>query len=96
MVGITTISVDVDVDIHDVIQNMSDKDKKELCEELIEDGYAPDSFEIEVFESIKSQSQTYTECELVELLKDMWDNKDFLNLNRINTLRQQLREERII
>ena len=36
----TTVSVDVDID--DIIWDMSSSEKRELCKELIEDGYGPE------------------------------------------------------
>ena len=34
-------SVSIDVDIDDVLWNMSDREKQELVDELYEDGYSP-------------------------------------------------------
>lgn len=34
--------ISVDVDIDDVLYEMSDQEKQKLCEELIEDGYGPE------------------------------------------------------
>ncbi len=36
----TTVSVDVDID--DVLWAMSESEKRDLCKELIEDGYGPE------------------------------------------------------
>jgi len=35
-----TVSVDVDID--DILWDMSSSEKRELCKELIEDGYGPE------------------------------------------------------
>jgi len=83
--------VEVDVEIDDILDNISSSEKRELCEQLIEDGYAP-----RAFANIDRRVETYTESELQDLLDKMWENKHFFDIKLVDELKKMLRERNII
>ena len=90
-------TINVDVDIDDILWDLSDYEKRDLCEQLIEDGYAPDS---DLFDDVELgdvlQTETYTECELVSLIEDLWNNRRFIDHKLVEELRVQLRERNVL
>lgn len=75
----STISVDIDLD--DVYFGMSKYDKEKIVQWLAEDGYMKSVTEIKW-----PDPQSATEVELLQLLQDIWDNKNSLTNNDFNTL----------
>ena len=90
-------TINVDVDIDDILWDLSDYEKRDLCEQLIEDGYAPDS---DLFDDVELgdvlQTETYTESELVSLIEDLWNNRRFIDHKLVEELRVQLRERNVL
>lgn len=90
-------SINVDVDIDDILWEMSTSEKEELCQQLIEDGYGP---EPEDFNSMQLQhvlqAETYNESELVDLFKKMWNGRTYIDHRLIDELRAQLRERKVL
>jgi hypothetical protein len=83
--------VEVDVEIDDILDNISSSEKRELCEQLIEDGYAP-----RAFADIDRRVETYTDSELQDLIDKMWENKYFFDIKLVDELKKMLRERNII
>ncbi len=90
-------TIDIEVDIDDILWEMSSSEKEELCQQLIEDGYGPGPEDFNGMElGDVLQAETYTETELISLLKDMWTNRHFIDHKLIDELRRQLRERRVL
>lgn len=91
------VTIDVEVDIDDVLWEMSSLEKEELCQQLIEDGYGPgpgDFGGLELTEIL--QPETYSEGELVDLIKSLWTNRNFIDNKMVDGLRQYLREQNVL
>jgi len=71
-----SISIDVDIDIDDIVYNMSKYDRKELFKAMKEDGYISDSCVIteegEVESSIGIDSRDDFDKALVKLFGNGW------------------------
>lgn len=92
---IVSVEADVDVDIDDVIWEMSSAEKKSLCIDLIENGYGPDPIDnIELDEVL--EANTYSDRELIDLFKEMWRNRIHIDHKLVDELRVQLRDRNII
>jgi hypothetical protein len=78
------VSIDVEVDIDDILWNMSKWDKQNIVDTLYEDGIVPKGLpeEIDVREP-----ETYLEHELSDLLDKIWNNRKFINYNDLKTLK---------
>jgi len=90
-------TIDVEVDIDDILWKMSTSEKEGLCRDLIQDGYGPgpeDFNGMELDEVL--QGESYSETELVSLFKDMWTNRNFIDHKLVDELRRQLRERRVL
>lgn len=90
-------TIDVEVDIDDILWEMSTSEKEELCRELIEDGYGPgpeDFNGMELDEVL--QAETYSETELISLFKEMWISRNFIDHKLVDELRRQLRERNVL
>ena len=90
-------TIDVEIDIDDILWEMSASEKEELCQELIQDGYGtgPEAFsDMELDEVL--QAETYSETELISLFKEMWTNRNFIDHKLVDELRGQLRERRVL
>jgi len=83
--------VEVDVEIDDILDDMSSSEKRELCEQLIEDGYGPRAFADQ-----NPRVETYTDSELQNLMNQMWSNRDFFDINLVDELKKMLRDRNII
>lgn len=84
-------SVHVDVDIDDILWEMSSSEKRELCQELIDEGYGP--------KGVESQwllPESYAEGELVSLFQDMWTNRIHVDVKLVDELKKLLRERNIL
>lgn len=89
--------ISVLVDIDDVVSDLSSSEKRELCQELIEDGHGPDLDEGNNLEEILSQdSETHSERELGKLIGNIWSNKHFIDIQLIEELSTILRNKNII
>jgi hypothetical protein len=82
---------EVDVNIDDVLDEMSSSDKRGLCEQLIEEGYGPRALADQ-----NPRVETYTDSELQNLMNQMWANRDFFDTNLIDELKKMLRDRNII
>lgn len=89
-------TIDVEVDIDDIIWEMSTSEKEDLCRELIQDGYGqPGDFnDLELDEVL--QAETYSETELISLFKEMWSNRNFIDHKLVDELRANLRARRVL
>lgn len=71
-----SINVDVDIDIDDIVYNMSKYDRKELFKAMKEDGYISDSCVIteegEIESSVEVDSTDDFDRALVKLFKNGW------------------------
>ena len=90
-------TIDVEVDIEDILWEMNTSEKENLCQELIEDGYGPGPEEfsgIELDEVL--QAETYSETELISLFKEMWASRRFIDHKLVDELRAQLRKRNVL
>jgi len=91
------VTIDVEVDIDDILWEMGDSEKEDLCRELIQDGYGPGP---EAFSDMKLdevlQAETYSETELISLFKEMWNSRRFIDHKLVDELRGQLREPNVL
>jgi len=90
-------TIDVEVDIDDILWEMNDTEKRELCQELIEDGYGqePEDFNgMELDEVLNAE--TYSERELVALFNEMWSSRIHIDHKLVDELRTQLREQNVL
>lgn len=88
-----SVETEVDYDPSDFWEECSSSEKKELAEIVIEEGLAlpigkdPVGF---------SGAGSYTEQELLSLIKDLWENKNFVDMKIIDELRQNLRNKKVL
>lgn len=81
-------SITVDIDIHDLLWDLSKRDKQKLVDELYDDGYTPaqmDTADIRDMFSL-NKGLTYNENELLGILARIWENKSFLNKENLEML----------
>jgi hypothetical protein len=81
-------TLQVDIDIHDLLWDLSKRDKQELVDELYDDGYTPtkmDTADIRDMFSLNKEL-TYNENELLGILARIWENKSFLNKENLEML----------
>lgn len=87
----------IEVDIDDILWEMSTSEKEELCEQLIEDGYGPEPEDFNGMELDEVlNAETYSERELVDLFKEMWSNRIHIDHKLVDELRAQLREQNVL
>ena len=79
-----SISINVDVDIDDILWELSSNQKQELVDDLYDEGYIP--AEVKEFELFNGSPQTHNETELLDILTKIWGNKRSLTQEDINTL----------
>lgn len=84
----------VEVDIDDILWEMSTSEKEELCQQLIEDGYGPEREDVGLVGILNAE--THTERELISLLEDLWTNRINIDYKLVDELRAQLRDRNII
>mgnify|MGYP001050175630 FL=1 len=90
-------SVNVDIDIDDILLDMGTSEKEELCQQLIEDGYGPElDLTIDVDLKYVFNPGTYTEHELVRLFEDLWENRIHIDHKLVDELRANLKEQNIL
>lgn len=87
-------TIDVEVDIDDILWEMSKLEKEELCEQLIEDGYGPEHEDIGLVGILNAE--THTERELISLLENLWTNRINIDYKLVDELRAQLRERKVL
>lgn len=85
---------DLDIDPSEYWSECSNREREELADYAIEDGYANKKGPIEVDELF--EGSTYTETELAKLLVDIWESRIHFSIKEIDELRQQLRENKKI
>ena len=89
--------VTVEVSLDDMLWEMSTSEKEELCQELIEDGYGPETEDLNGMELDEVlQAETYSERELVDLFKEMWSSRIHIDHKLVDELRAQLRERNVL
>jgi hypothetical protein len=85
MRGYTTVEVEVDID--DVLDGMHRTEKQRLVDFLCDEGYVQTKFTY-VEKRIQSQNATTpSEIELLDIINAVWDNRDFLTAGNIDVLR---------
>ena len=83
--------VEVDVNIDDILDEMSGSEKRELCEQLIDEGYGPgeeDEFE--------ANCVTHSDSQLLALINELWQNRHLFDVNAIDEVKKMLRERNIL
>jgi hypothetical protein len=81
-------TLQVDIDIHDLLWDLSKRDKQELVDELYDDGYTPTKMDTADIRDMFSLNKdlTYNENELLGILARIWENKSFLNKENLEML----------
>lgn len=81
-------TLQVDIDIHDLLWDLSKRDKQELVDELYDDGYTPTKMNTADIRDMFSLNKdlTYNENELLGILARIWENKSFLNKENLEML----------
>lgn len=81
-------SITVDIDIHDLLWDLSKRDKQELVDELYDDGYTPTQMDTADIRDVFSLNKglTHNENELLGILTRIWENKNFLNNENLEML----------
>lgn len=89
-----TTDSEFDIDPSDYWSECSNREKNELADYAIEDGYSNKKGPTEVYELF--EGSTYTETELAKLLVNIWESRHQFSIAEIDALRQQLRENKKI
>lgn len=63
--------VEVDVDIDDVIWKMTTAERKDLCQELIQDGYAPIGCGCTLHTNEQTELRPIDEVQIIEIIDGM-------------------------
>jgi hypothetical protein len=85
---------EIDIDPYEYWSECSTRERKELAEYAIEDGYAKENGPTEIDELF--EGSTYTETELGKLLIEIWESRNWFSIKEIDSLRNQLREDKKI
>lgn len=85
---------ELDIDPSEYWSECSKREKEELAEFAIEDGYAQANGPVSPDNLFGSTS--YTENELAKLLIDIWESRTWFSIKEIDALRQQLRDAKKI
>jgi len=85
---------EIDIDPSEYWSECSIREKEELAEYAIEDGYAQANGPVSP--SNVFGSSTYTENELGKLLIEIWESRNWFSTKDIDALRNQLREDKKI
>jgi hypothetical protein len=81
-------SISVEIDIEDILWNMSKWDKQNMAEALYNDGIVPKALQADLDEiEGRNGVQTYLEHELSDLLDKIWNNRKFINNTDLETLK---------
>jgi hypothetical protein len=81
-------SIDVEIDIDDILWSMSKWDKQNMAEALYNDGIVPKVLQADLDEiEGRNGVQTHLEYELSEVLDKIWDNRRFINNDDLETLK---------
>lgn len=76
-------SITVDIDLDDLMWDLSKWDKQRLVDNLYENGYVPK--EVETIDA--REPGTHLEYELSDILDKIWDNRRFINNDDLETLK---------
>jgi hypothetical protein len=68
--------MDIDIDWDDFLYDCSSNEKQKIIDSLWEDGYVPNSMNDDEF---KMEAESNTEVELIKTLRNIWNNRLFLN-----------------
>lgn len=79
-------SINVDIDISDLLWDMDRFEKQELVDELYDEGFVPKELKHLAVED--RDVATYLEQELSNILNDIWSNRLFLTNDDIQNLKQ--------
>ena len=68
--------IDIDIDWDDYLYECSSYEKQRIIDSLYDDGYVPKNMDESEF---KMEAESYTEVELIQTLRNIWNNRLFLN-----------------
>jgi hypothetical protein len=75
-------NITVDIDLNDLMFDLSNREKQQLVDELYENGFIPKKIE-----AVDARDpKTHLEYELSEVLDKIWDNRRFIDNNDLETL----------
>ena len=80
-------SITVDIDIDDLMWDMSKYEKQEMAEALYEEGIIHKELNAEVAIWESRIPQTNLEKELADILDKVWDNRRFISNDDLETLK---------
>ena len=80
-------SISVDVDIDDLMWDMSKWEKQEMADALYDDGIIPKELKAEVTVWESRIPQTNLEKELADILDKVWDNRRFISNDDLEVLK---------
>jgi hypothetical protein len=68
--------INIDIDWDDYLYECLSYDKQRIIDSLYEDGYVPENMDDDEF---KMEAESNTEIELIKTLRNIWNNRLFLN-----------------
>ncbi len=68
--------MDIDIDWDDFLYDCSSNEKQKIIDSLYDDGYVPKNMDDDEF---KMEAESNTEVELIQTLRNIWNNRLFLN-----------------
>ncbi len=86
--------VNVEVFIDDIVNDLDSSEKRELCQELIDEGHGPDSDATTLEELFKPE--IHTEQELVNLFRQLWENRIHIDTKKIDEITADLKAANIL
>lgn len=88
-----SVEAEVDYDPSDFWEECSSREKQELAEIVIEEGFA-----LPIGKSAGgfSGAESYTEQELLSVITDLWSNRHFIDIKNVDELRENLRNKKLI
>jgi len=89
------IDVNASIDLDDVISNLNPWQKEELCQKLIDEGHGQDVEDTSALEDLLKPS-TYTERELINLFKQMWENRIHIDQSNVEEITTNLKAKNIL
>ena len=86
--------VSVEVFIEDIVNDLDSIEKRELCQKLIDEGHGPDGDATTLEELFKPE--IHTERELVNLFRQLWENRIHIDTKKIDEITADLKVANIL
>lgn len=85
---------DLKIDPSEYIWSCGPREKNELVDLLADEGYVYENHEDESFDAL--EPSTYSDVEMIRLMKDMWESRQFWSPTEVDAFRKQLQEKKLI